>query len=102
VVVSTQENVEELRLALTGLIPVSLEGLKNVVIEKRWPRRLSSNLLYGLIIEMIRYTLIIVALLCVTSLLNKEKALYAMLFCGNFFMAVAVNTIAYWDKTNKQ
>lgn len=101
VVLLTQDNIEELRLVLAGLIPVGLEGLKNIVLEKRWPQRLANNMLYGLIIEMGRYALVIVALLCITSLLDKEKALYAMLFCGNFFMAVAVNTIANWDNTNK-
>lgn len=100
VVLFTQTNIEELRLVLTGLIPVGLEGLKNVLLKKRWPKRFADNLNFGLMIEMIRYFLIIIALFCITSFLDKEKALYALLFCGNFFMAIAVNIWVQWGKNN--
>lgn len=100
VVLSLENEIEELRLVLVGLIPIGLEGLKNLILDKKWPRRIADNLYYGLLVEMVRYSLVVIALLSVTSFLDKEKAIYALLFCGNFFMAIAVNIGVQWGKNN--
>lgn len=83
---------------MTGLIPLALELGKLFLLRHPWPKRLASNLLYGLFVEMVRYGLVIFALFAVTSFAPQEKVLYAMLLCGNFFGVVVVNTIVNWEK----
>ena len=97
-VLNVREGVEELRMVLAGVIPVVLEGLKTILIRHPWPSRLAKNMLYGLIVEVVKFAIVVVALWSITSGIDREKSLYALLFCGNFFMAYVVNIIAYWDK----
>lgn len=98
VVLGLQESVEILRLAMVGIVPLALELGKEFMLKHPWPKRLASNLLYGLFVEMVRYGLVVFALFAVTSFAIQEKVLYAMLYCGNFFAVVVVNTIVKWEK----
>lgn len=93
--------VEPVRMVLTAMLPCVLEWVKQMMIERGWPARLAKNMLFPLMVEMVRYILIIVALMLLTSMLSKEKSLYAILFCVNFFVVIIVNTIVNLEK-NKQ
>lgn len=82
-----------------ALVPGILELIKSVAIARKWPKRWAKSMeLYPLLLEMVRYIMLIIALFWLTSMLEKEKSFYAIAFCANFFLVLIVNTIANYDK----
>ena len=72
------------------------------MLKLRWPRRWASTLLYDLAVEMMRYLLIVLSLLLLTSFLNSEMSVYALLFCSNFLLILVVNALAHFEKKTQQ
>lgn len=102
IVISVYSEIEIFRLILIGIVPLILELLKNVFIQLRWPKRWSATLIYDLAIELIRFCLIVVSILLLTSFLSRKYGLYALLFCGNFLMVLAVNALTRFENKTQQ
>ncbi len=98
IVYAVNSDIEIWRMVMVGIAPLTLEILKNELLRIRWPKRWTGTLIYDLAVEMFRFVLIIVVLLLLTSFLDQKKALYALLFCSNFLMILAVNALTRFKR----
>lgn len=72
------------------------------MLRLRWPRQWATTLVYDLAVELIRYILIVLSLLLLTSFLSREMSLYALLFCSNFLLVLIVNALTHFEIKTQQ